>query len=153
MNTFELIIETKQEDQHGVPVTSIYIDGRNIIEMLAEYERPFAEQEGAPEIAGAYEGLSPAILLDNFMASSHEDKLTIVDCPCNVPGCWPLMVTVQEVEGDIIWTDFEQLHRGEDSHEYWDYRHFGSFVFDKNKYIHEMQKLRVVSNDTEHQQG
>ena len=67
MNTFSI---TVKEDQTGDdrPYSAIHIaiDGRDLCDMLKDYEMPFAAREGHPHIAGGYAGLDTEPLPKNW---------------------------------------------------------------------------------------
>ena len=128
-------------------VAIILINGRDLAAMLREVERPFAEAEGHPEIAGQYEGLpvnvicSPSRHLlaepsdyENFICE-HDDKIPIYRCgSCGNDGCWPLVVRIVVTGDSVTWSDFEQPHRCLSEGHAWRYDSFGPFVFDRNQY-------------------
>ena len=55
--------------------------------------------------------------------------VSLLECDCGVPGCWPLRAVVSSDGGDVRWSGFKQPHRpGRD------YADFGPFVFDGSSY-------------------
>jgi hypothetical protein len=147
MNKLEFKISDKKENGTTYQVTQIFIDGQDLIGLLKTYELPFAKKEGSPSIAGGYQGLSPETLFKNLTShpenhNSEENKSDILDCECGVWGCWSLMTLIEKGEDSITWSDFEQLHRQKDSHNYWDYSKFGPFEFAKTDYENELEKLK-----------
>jgi hypothetical protein len=133
-----------------VTETLIYVNGRNLIDILREVEMPFALKEGHPDIAGGYMGLPPN---EVFLPSKHllgepafdlykypGEKVEVLQCVCGVPGCWPFLVRITD-EGDrVVWSDFEQPHRsGVAGRKKWDYQNLQPFVFDKAQYMAELQ--------------
>lgn len=170
------------EDRYADEVVHIYINDQNLLDLIREYELPFAEKEGHPDIAGGYGGLpvediffpsrlllgelprvsieilaerfnlSPEALMEQFDLSSERlnelngspEKVSILDCDsCGPSGCWPLKVKITVEEDRVIWSDFEQPFRSEDSHTHWNYDKFGPFVFDRQQYE---QQLRQESS-------
>ncbi|WP_434035701.1 hypothetical protein [Formosa sp. 4Alg 33] len=147
MNKLQIKIQENKDDGLNHSVAKIMIDGIDLIELLSEFETPLAKKEGSPNIAGQYEGLNPTTLYKNLLnledsSNSEDNKSDILDCECGVWGCWSFMTKVEVVNAKIIWTDFEQLHRGKESHNYWDYSQFGPFVFDKVEYYSELEKIK-----------
>jgi hypothetical protein len=125
----------------------VFVNDRPLVDLLREYEAPFATEEEHPEIAGEYMGLNPAKVflpshrllgvtdeLDYFRAKG---KVTILDCNCGNPGCWPLGVRVERLADRFIWSDFENWHR-----EWWDYGRFGPFQFEAGQYLEALQGSR-----------
>ena len=99
------------------------IDGIDIVSMLRKFERPFAEAEGHPNLAGSYavyciDDQEAALLIHEEGQSANADLL---ECDCASPGCWPSQVTVERNNGTVRWNRFEQAHRiGK-----WNYDGFG----------------------------
>ncbi len=131
-------------------VVAIAVNGRDLLEWVRDVELPFAVQEGHPNIAGGYVGLSPAAI-PNIWSHLHGeaaplysqgDEVTLYDCECGCPGCWPLQVRIKVGEDTVIWSDFQQPHRGEHSRVlHWRYDELGLFVFDRAQYEEALQTL------------
>lgn len=117
---------------------TVSIDGKSLIELLAEFESPMATHEGSPSIAGQYvwlpadEETQQAYLGDDN--TRDDEKEIFLICDCGVPGCWPMLVRVSVDSEKIVWSDFEQPHRSEDSVKSWGYSEFGPFEFEIEKY-------------------
>lgn len=121
----------------------VFVDQKNLIEILKEYEKPFAKKEGSEEIAGWYDWLSQDILYENLELQRWE-KPIILWCQCGEESCWPIEATIKKVDEKVIWTEFEQPFRNKDSHNFWDYTDFGSFEFSKTNYEEELAKLKTI---------
>ena len=147
MNKLQIKIQINKRDGLNKSVAKILIDGTDLIKLLAEFEKPLAKKEGSPDIAGQYEGLNPTTLYNNLHnlagnSNSEDDKSDILDCECGVWGCWSFMTKVEKSDDKIIWANFGQLHRGKESHTYWDYSEFGPFEFNEIEYNSELEKLK-----------
>jgi hypothetical protein len=137
-----------------LPQVEIYINDRRLIDMVREVELPYAMREGHPDIAGGYMGLRPDMVFfpsRHFLGGHTEDftyttKTEILACEaCGEIICWPLLVQIDVHENTIVWRDFEQPHRKENSREgsilgHWSYDQFGPFVFDKEQYLSALAK-------------
>lgn len=148
MNKLQIKIQVNKEDGLNDSVAKILIDGTDLIELLAEFEKPLAKKEGSPDIAGQYEGLNPKTLYKNLLnltdnSNSENNKSDILDCECGCWGCWSFMTSVEKIDEKIMWTNFEQLHRRKESHTYWNYSQFGPFEFNEAEYKFEIEKLNV----------
>jgi hypothetical protein len=123
--------------------TVIRVNGTELLELVAEEERPFAEAEGHPDLAGAYAGIPasdaflpshhllgrPEPLLSDLVRSGKVSKAALLMCECGESGCWPFCARV-EVDADVVrWMEFEQPHRPA-----WRYEGLGPFVFDRSQY-------------------
>ncbi len=129
-------------------VVDIFINGRNLIEILREIEQPFADREEHPRLAGQYVGLRPEVIFlpsrhflgdpddrhENFICE-HKDKIVIYECgQCGYAGCWPMLVTITVTEETVTWSDFEHAHRSHLDNP-WRYDSLGPFVFKREQYV------------------
>src|SRR5688572_13051922 len=110
-------------------VARILINNIDLIDLLKEYELPLAKKEGKETIAGAYDGLNPDTLRRYLVNPDWYDKddngkVSVLGCDCLVEDCWPMKVKIQESEGTIIWTEFEQPWRNGKDCKIWDYTGF-----------------------------
>jgi hypothetical protein len=121
-----------------------FVDGRDLIDRIAEFEAPFAGK-----LAGRYMGLcSDAFSPDRFLGrcetwyGENEDKVAVLSCECGEEGCWPLAVRILSTPETIVWTGFEQPHRSRRKKNpdlRWDYSGFGPFTFDRAAYVAELE--------------
>jgi hypothetical protein len=142
------IIKKVEEAEIDFTQAAILVDGQHLIALVREYERPFAEKENAPELAGAYAGLPPETLWQYLKhpgtnTAGVAGKTTILGCTCGIEGCWPLLARIEQQGDKIVWSDFEQPYRGKDSHHHWDYSRFGPFVFDVGQYESALTTLKT----------
>ena len=114
----------------------IYINGENLREKVCKQELPFAEQEGNPGIAG-HAPITPRELYQSLHDDyAEEECVSILGCCCGVIDCWPLDVAIEVGKNVVTWYGFNMYHRKN-----WDYSSLGSFVFDKQQYWSEVDKL------------
>jgi hypothetical protein len=105
MDTIKYVISKINFIEKGREVVNIYINDRNLIEILKEYEKPFAFAEGDPELAGRYMGLSPKEVFypSKSFLGCDEPKTTILICSgCADPGCWSFDVKITVTHDKII---------------------------------------------------
>ncbi|MGQ8874428.1 hypothetical protein [Paenibacillus sp. TSA_86.1] len=145
MDSIEFKLEYSEEQEASV--ITIYVNNESLVERMKRYEAQFES-----EIAGLYEGLNIE-LVDHIEAHftgrlqeddifNYEGKTLVLGCNCGLPGCWPLLVKITETDDSIIWSQFEQPHRTEDSAGgYWDYSTFPSFHFRKKDYIEQLNNI------------
>ena len=118
----------------------ILVDGRNLLDMVREVERPFAAAEGHPDLAGQYETLPSCHLLPN-LRKWFRRRVSLFDCDCRCYGCWPFKVRISKTNRTITWSDFEQPHRGPNSKSsWWHYESLGPFHFDLVQYKAEISQ-------------
>lgn len=147
MDILEFKIEEKESDGEKIPAVNIFINDKSLIEMLKEYELPFATKEGHPDIAGGYAGMTPDDFLYWYLSADWpgDGIHSILTCSgCGEVGCWPMMVSVTDKGDSIIWEKFHQPHRGPESKaSFWDFSNFPTFEFRKDNYESEINKLKV----------
>lgn len=130
----------------GEPGVRIFINGRELLEMVREFELPLASREGHPKLAGEYAYFGPMFV---FLPARHflgepvnewtdgEGRIYLLSCTCGFPDCWPLSARVDLRDREVVWSDFRQMHRGPKSAAgEWRYDGFGPFVFDRAQYEH-----------------
>jgi hypothetical protein len=130
----------------AVDAVDIFVNGRNLVEIVREAERPFRVREGSPDQVSPYVGLSPGEILlpsarllggEPMAFSDHddpEDKTAVLGCVCGEVGCWPFLVRIKLREDVVIWDGFEQPHRPA-----WRYDDLRPFVFDRGQYFSALQ--------------
>jgi hypothetical protein len=140
MNRLKLVINPCADRPDEYQPVDICIDDVSLIGLLKRVERPDAEREGHPDLAGSYGSLStgttffpsrhflgePRALLD------HQGKTALLICTCGCEGCWDFVCRISVSEQTVTWSDFEQVHRQ------WDYSELGTFVFDRRQYESEL---------------
>ena len=142
----------------GYQPGGLEINGRDLISLVYDVERPFVDAELAArreagedldprmDYAGEYLGLSEReyrlpsrVLLGEVPSSevrafavSEEDPrramTTLLSCTCGISECWFLLARITVLDEAVIWSGFEQFHRT------WLYD-LGPFVFDKRAYL------------------
>ncbi len=120
------------------------INGRDLFDMVREVELPYATKEGSPSIAGNYGGLPAKILSlspkhflgePNRLYGGYKNQTQVGVCGCGEAGCWPLDVAITINDAEVIWSDFSQPHRSENSKtSHWRYDDLGPFHFDRKQY-------------------
>jgi hypothetical protein len=124
-----------------VDAVDIFVNGRNLVDILKEAEQPFAPREGKPDLAGGYVGLSPEEVFlpsprlfgeptTHYDRDARDGKIAVLGCVCGDPGCWPLRVEITLRDDLVIWSDFEQPHRAA-----WRYDEMRPLVFDRAQYL------------------
>ena len=133
----------EREDPAGglVEAVDVFVNDRNLVDILREIELPFAARDGKPDFAGRYVGLPPD---EVYLPSSRllgdpstyydydylDGKIAVLGCVCGDVGCWPFRVGIELREDVVIWDGFEQPHRRK-----WRYDEMDPFVFDRTQYF------------------
>lgn len=130
MNRLDINCERRTNDDGGTYYeVEFYIDGRRFLDMIQEFEAPFA---GA--LAGQYTNVCFTYYTEAFLlgrnpeCGEHGGKTELLGCTCGCRGCWPFATRIRVLGQQVIWDEFEQPHRT------WSYAGFGPFVFDLEEY-------------------
>jgi hypothetical protein len=136
----------------GAEGPEIVVNGQPLIERLREVERPFAEREGSPLIAGGYGPLPAAALLANLTGQPdriferRDGKVTLLVCNCGCEGCWDFIAEIEERDDEVVWRGFEQIHRPlSDPDRAWRYDELGELVFRRSDYDAAVSRLAARS--------
>src|SRR5579885_2839656 len=96
-----LSIELMPPNEWGACTALIRIDGRPLLDFIAEIEAPIAAAAGESDLAGKYDYLNAA---DVVYPSRHllgeaarpllkyGNRVSVLECDCGCEGCWPLLV-------------------------------------------------------------
>ena len=151
MNTIKLKVRKVLFDNKNINVIRYIINGKDFIELVKKVELPFAKAEKHLIIAGGYEGLRmeeviyPSEHLLGYPDPSYEyeGKTQLLTCKgCREPGCWPLFAKIKVTKDKVIWSDFEQPHRGHTSHNEWKYDKLGPITFNRREYEEELHRVK-----------
>lgn len=121
----------------------IYIDGREILEIIREIEIPYVEED-EHVFAGDYGHVSPKSLYGELSSATDEGSFShswgvyLFCCgSCGEPTCWSVTILVKEDGESVYWYDFRHEHMA------WDYNL--TYRFEKNQYARAMQKLKNMA--------
>lgn len=127
-------------------VVEIYVDGKKLLDIIREIEVPYANEEGYPELAGAYGHISPrelyvdlsTVLIDN--SNTCDKRVNLFCCgSCGEIICWSVSFLVKEDERYVYWYDFRHEHRN------WEYNL--TYKFDKEEYEDTLWDLWDMSKE------
>ena len=142
MDTIRFEIGEREDPADGiVDAVNVFVNDRNLVDILREVELPFAARDSRPDLAGRYVGLPPE---DVFLPSLRllgdpatyydydylDGRVAVLGCVCGEPGCWPFRVKITLRADVVIWSGFEQPHR-----DAWRYGEMQPFVFDRTQYL------------------
>lgn len=113
----------------------LYIDERSFLELVTDYELPFAKG-----LAGAYALYSVPLKHKSILLCLGQESYAypVMGCDCGFADCWPLYAHITRTAEGIRWDSFEQPHRKQ-----WNYCGLGPFLFDVEEYEREMSKICV----------
>jgi hypothetical protein len=117
-----------------------YVNCRDFLDHVMDWERPMAGAEGHPDLAGSYGCLSLGTLEEypRYLLGEREvdGRVALYVCPCGEEGCWPLEAQISIGATSVTWHRFSQPHRRR-----WSYGGFGPFVFDRAQYEQAVDNL------------
>jgi hypothetical protein len=145
MDKIEFKVENRKNGDFEYNSVRIVINNEDLIKLLKDFETPLAKREGSVNVAGGYDGLTSLGLYKSLTDKQAGEKTRILECECGCEGCWPFMTRIVELDGQIIWTDFEQPHRAQESQKFWDYKNFGEFKFDRREFDRQIESLKSIS--------
>jgi len=141
------VIDYKNEKNYSV---DIFINGRDLRDIIRDVELPYFSKAGNPGRAGGYLGLPPKAV---FLPSRHfldkpnrlycyGEKRAIYRCVCGDVHCGPMLVDITITDDKILWDNFENpYHSTLFTDKPWDYSSL-KFVFDKKQYELELSKIK-----------
>jgi hypothetical protein len=135
MNTLAITISAP--NAYGARLAIVRIDDRELLDIVRDVELPIAAKAGEAELAGKYGYLniqdvihpSRQLLGEPIRPLLEYDGIvSILECECGCEGCWPLIARVDVTETQVIWRDFQQVHRDN-----WKYPADFRFVFSRSQ--------------------
>ena len=119
-------VEPPSSGRGGHPI-AFDVDGRDIRELAAEVERPFADADKQPDLAGQYSLMEePEVRHWSQTDPDGVETVWLAGCECGEAGCWPLEARVVRSAIEVKWDLFTQPHR-----RHWTYEDLGGFAFQR----------------------
>jgi len=153
MDTLELRI-VDEPWPNGEPsggTVQILVNGRDLADIIVEAEVR-AVEIGGDDVAGMFRGMPPEEIflpsrnllgVDADDPNSQDDppNITLYDCECGGPGCWPILVKIVAGPKTVKWTQFRHP-RQRFPHEDGPWNDFAvqPFEFERQKYEAELGK-------------
>ncbi len=104
----KFIIELDYSDKEYAGAI-ILINGRPLIDLVRDYELPYARECGQESIAGGYMPIYADYLLDlltgKTKSEEYDGEIPVLICECGCEGCWDLLATVVEEESSFVPLD------------------------------------------------
>ena len=150
--TREYWIKTDEEFDECHTEINIYINGRNLLDLVQQVERaalesesPFYRSDGSQR---SYAGLNPewySDLRDEFLGKTANPYSVVLTCTCYQDGCNSVRVKIDAGPEVITWRDFTSVLHGEECRTWGgtpvDYSSLGPFVFDRKQYLRALNVL------------
>lgn len=114
-------------------VVEIYINGKELIEILKLIETPYSLKEGNMELAGAYGHITHGELYKS-LTIDDEDVELLCCSDCGDSGCWSILIDIEDGDNYIFWKNFKHNHR--------DWKYDICYKFDKIEYVNSLKQLK-----------
>lgn len=114
------------------PTVEIFINGEDFMERVSSFERAVCGK------AQGHAPLTPYELYRELHEYYKEDSVFIYGCVCGCRVCCPFYAAIHVAGDTVVWHDFEV-----DFYEPENLVPLGPFVFDKEQYFTEVDKLRL----------
>jgi hypothetical protein len=131
----ELKIHVEERDNCGYIfyVGVITINNIKLIDVLKREELTSANDDGQPNLAGAYDSMEIRMLYSHLRNPNKffypGNKVSVLVCECGEEGCWPFAVKITDKVDYVEWSEFTQPHRP-----HWKYLGMHSYKFSSVEY-------------------
>jgi hypothetical protein len=154
MDTIKFVIEQYSNEEFGytLPVINIYINDRDLIDLISEVEHKLFAADGEKIVRSNYIGYE----VDHFERFRNEmlgekiyPRSVLLTCTCTIAECNCIMVNIAIETNTITWNDLKSpwfggktpspfIDEAEAQELDWqplDYGGLGPFVFDRRQYL------------------
>ena len=162
MDTIRFVVEDYIDKESGFqfPTINIYINGRNLVDLVEQIERGYRvpKEQGLP-LGQSYVGLNPEYHRDfagEFLARINRPRSVLLTCTCMEELCNSIIAKITMDSETVTWSDIRNPFLGlentlwvnvegsEDADGYpIDYSALGPFVFDRRQYVDAVNALVV----------
>jgi len=148
MNKLEFKLKKFQPEwdkDNSVLITDIYIDGKNLVDIVEKFEK----EKGYEELPGSYVGNFPDALFQEMKNANGNNVPILISAGSLDIDDWPIKMDFETRDGLVIWKNFHQPWRknpdaiGKD---FWDYSDFPTFTFLEDDYKKELNKIAAFVN-------
>lgn len=116
-------------------VVSMLINQKHLLEIIKEYELPFASREGYENLAGGYSYLDKCDFKNLFLNANLDESVVLLGCPCGTYKCWYLEAKLKFEEDIVTLCEFKNRQRR-------DWIYDISFKFDKKQFENELANIK-----------
>lgn len=172
MDTIKFVIEDYVDAEAGFrfPVINIYINDRNLINLVRQIETRGRVQEQEENARWQYIGFEPAHFqrfYDEMLGKKSYRRSVLLTCTCTFAECNCIMADMVFGADTVTWSDLKSPWLGGKTPSPWideaeaqemdwqpiDYSGLGPFVFDRAQYLAALEKVtqewKLQSKDAE----
>lgn len=161
MDTIKFIIEDYVDTENGFrfPTINIYINERNLIDLVEEVEHERYSEEVAETSTRCYVGLHPEYyrgFLNEFLGKPMHAFSILLICTCLVAECNCITAKIIVNTDTVTWSELRSPFLSSETPNPWitveeaiamdwcpiDYSVLGDFVFDRDQYMDALKELR-----------
>jgi hypothetical protein len=144
-------MENDEEDEESHTEISIYINGRNLLDLAQQVERGVLDPQNFRIPSDrSYAGLNPEWrpnLRNEFLGITAEPYSVLLTCTCYEDYCNSIIAKIEVGLQTVTWRDFTSVLYGEEARSWGgtpiDYSSLGPFVFDRNQYMEALDALHL----------
>jgi hypothetical protein len=143
MNYFEIKYQPTNHDDitydngFAEDNVDVFVDGRCFIEMVKEFELPFAARSAGMYSINFYQ-YNQDYLLGHWL-DLEIGKTQLLACSCGDSGCGSLAARIRVEKDCVIWDQFEHPWKKD-----WDYSGFGPFIFALDEYQKQIGNIPFI---------
>ena len=144
MNYFEIKYQPMNHDDitYGTGFAEVnvhvFIDGCCFIEMVKEFELPFAARSAGMYSINFYQYNQDYLL--GHWPDLGIGKTQLLTCSCGYSGCGSLAARIRVEKDCVIWDQFEHSRKKD-----WDYSSFGPFIFALDEYQKQIENIPFIN--------
>lgn len=169
MDTIKFVIEQYTDEEFGytLPVINIYINDRDLIDLISEVEHKLFAADGEKVVRSSYIGYEVAQFerfRNEMLGKKTYRRNILLTCTCTIPECNCIMADINIEAQTVIWSDLRSPWLGGKTYspfvseeeafkEGWyplEYSGLGPFTFEREQYL---SALEEVTPEQRNQKG